>query len=333
MAHEIATDADGRHQFLYAKGTDEAWHRLGRPIDVSKPPETWLSECGADFFVEKRPLYTRAGEFDTIAADKYERSSLGDVLVRTDTGDALAHVSKRYVPTQNATMLEFFREYIIAGYCELNTMGVLRKGAIFFALAKFNSQIVLPGDDVIDNYLLLTADHRPGHANIVMPTDIRVVCSNTWHAATAAGEKRAIARHQHRSVFTEQKQQEVKFNLGITTAQVELRRIQYEAMASTPVRETQVHNFVADLVGLEDQPRHDQNRAYVKVRDLFDGDGMGSDLQSSRGTVWGLFNAVTEFVDHHRGRESTRVEQSLVGAGADIKEDASLDACSLADVA
>jgi hypothetical protein len=45
-------------------------------------------------------------------------------------------------------------------------------------------------------------------------------------------------------------------------------------------------------------------RNVAKVIELFKGQGMGADLASRKDTVWGLVNATTEFLDHHRTARS-----------------------------
>jgi hypothetical protein len=57
--------------------------------------------------------------------------------------------------------------------------------------------------------------------------------------------------------------------------------------------------------------------------ELYSGQGRGSELKSANGTVWGLVNAVTEFVDHHRGRTSdVRIDRAWFGDGVATKEKA-----------
>ena len=68
-------------------------------------------------------------------------------------------------------------------------------------------------------------------------------------------------------------------------------------------------------------------RALRKVQELYEGRGRGSQLESARGTAWGLLNAVTEYVDHERRARSTeyRLDSAWFGQGAQIKQRA-LDA-------
>jgi hypothetical protein len=57
-------------------------------------------------------------------------------------------------------------------------------------------------------------------------------------------------------------------------------------------------------------------RIVSQVVPLFEG-GVGAEL--TRGTVWGAYNAVTEFVTHKRGRtEDARVDSQWFGDGAKL---------------
>ena len=64
----------------------------------------------------------------------------------------------------------------------------------------------------------------------------------------------------------------------------------------------------------------EQSRAYRRVLELFNGRGIGSDIPGVMGTRWGMLNAVTELVDHERGRsDNTRMESAWFGTGANLK--------------
>ncbi|WP_410175379.1 DUF932 domain-containing protein, partial [Plesiomonas shigelloides] len=57
------------------------------------------------------------------------------------------------------------------------------------------------------------------------------------------------------------------------------------------------------------------------------------DLASSQNTAWGLVNAVTEFVDHHRRarNQDNRLDSAWFGLGAQMKTRAMQHALALLD--
>ncbi|MBK6883034.1 MAG: DUF932 domain-containing protein [Flavobacteriales bacterium] len=53
----------------------------------------------------------------------------------------------------------------------------------------------------------------------------------------------------------------------------------------------------------------------TKLRDT----GKGMDLVGSRNTFWRVLNAITEFVDHHKEIDGSRLSYALLGEGMDLK--------------
>jgi hypothetical protein len=47
--------------------------------------------------------------------------------------------------------------------------------------------------------------------------------------------------------------------------------------------------------------------------------GRGMDLNGSKGTFWGVLNAIIEFVDWHQETNGSRMAHALLGAGMDLK--------------
>jgi hypothetical protein len=65
---------------------------------------------------------------------------------------------------------------------------------------------------------------------------------------------------------------------------------------------------------------------------LFKGNGMGSQMPSAEGTVWGLVNAVTQWSDHDRRTRNTgnRLNSAWFGGAANVKQTAWEEALKLA---
>lgn len=59
-----------------------------------------------------------------------------------------------------------------------------------------------------------------------------------------------------------------------------------------------------------------------KVFELFNGAGIGSQMDSAKGTLWGALNAVTEFADHKRRAHTAenRFDSAYWGPWADVKD-------------
>jgi hypothetical protein len=58
--------------------------------------------------------------------------------------------------------------------------------------------------------------------------------------------------------------------------------------------------------------------ARKKISELRE-NGKGMELAGSRGTFWGVLNAVLEYVDHHRKIEGPRISYVLLGGGMELK--------------
>jgi hypothetical protein len=73
------------------------------------------------------------------------------------------------------------------------------------------------------------------------------------------------------------------------------------------------------------KPEHaglSNERALNKVLSMYEGHGRGAELESAKGTAWGLLNSVTEYVDHERRARSNeyRMDAAWFGQDAVIKQ-------------
>jgi hypothetical protein len=86
--------------------------------------------------------------------------------------------------------------------------------------------------------------------------------------------------------------------------------------------DTQADEFVTALL----EPYHTSRielkdtKAYRRVLQLFRGAAIGANIPGVAGTRWAMLNAVTQLVDHERGRSNnTRLESAWFGTGAALK--------------
>ena len=67
-----------------------------------------------------------------------------------------------------------------------------------------------------------------------------------------------------------------------------------------------------------------ENKRAQKCLELFCGAGMGAELSSRKQTVWGAYNAITEYCDHHANTVSqeSRLMSNTMGSGLRLKSKA-----------
>lgn len=296
------------------------WHGLGSALSPKQPLEIWQREAGMDWQIQESPVHFKAdaiGHLGSIHSFPEQK-----VLYRSDTKAALSVVSNRYQVVQPREVLEFYRDLTeVSGY-ELETAGVLKGGKKFWALARTGQSAELKGNDLVNGYLLLATSCDGTLATTATPTTVRVVCNNTL-TISLNGATHAI-KVPHSTRFDPQA---VKKQLGIAVSQWDEFMFRMRALAERKVQWPEAMSFfisvMCDTQVCDPIPDVLRNkRALEKVQNLYEGKGRGSELESARGTAWGLLNAVTEYVDHERRARSSeyRVDSAWFGQGAQIKQ-------------
>ncbi len=320
MAHLVETMA-------YAGATP--WHGLGNQLTQKQPIEVWQREAGMDWQIQESPVHFKSGTAGHLGA--IHSFPEQKVLYRSDTKAPLSVVSQRYHTVQPREVLEFYRDLTeVSGY-ELETAGVLKGGRKFWALARTGETTALRGNDQVNGYVLLATSCDGTLATTATPTTVRVVCNNTL-SISLNGASHAI-KVSHSTRFDPRA---VKKQLGIAVSQWDEFMYQMRALAERKVQTKEALGFFMDVLcgtGAHDPIPNvlPNKRAMEKVQNLYEGKGRGADLDSARGTAWGLLNAVTEYVDHERRARSVdyRLDTAWFGHGAAIKQHALTSALQL----
>ncbi|WP_186016352.1 DUF932 domain-containing protein [Burkholderia gladioli] len=298
----------------------EPWHGLGNRLAPHQPIEVWADRAGMDWTIESSEVRFVAGAntIGTIHAFPDQK-----VLYRSDNKMPLSVVSARYQVVQPRQILEFYRDLTEIGGFELETAGVLKEGRKLWALAKTGQSGLLKGKDKITGYLLLATACDGTLATTAQFTSVRVVCNNTL--AIALGDSTGVVKVQHRSQFDAQA---VKRQLGIAVSSWDAFMVRARALAERKITDTTAEAFLRRVltyatVNVPDRETVSVNERAIKaVGQLYAGRGKGADLPSASGTAWGLLNAVTEYVDHHRRARTGdhRLDAAWFGAGATLKQ-------------
>ena len=285
MAHEIAV-VNGKASIAYVG--EKPWHGLGNELSPNASIETWKKEAGMDWEIKDSPISFNDGQ-----GSKFYTGSRA--LFRGDTREQLSIVSDEYRIVQPGEVLDFFQDLVAVQDMKLATAGVLYGGRRFWALADTGRATDVLGNDRVKGMLLLTTSCDGTMATNAMFTTVRVVCNNTLSLAMGTDGKSA-ARVTHRSVFDPTK---VKADLGLLDTAWESFKASINAMSKFKMTDNDSRDFVKKL--LIDPSREIDKQSYTVDRNVNAilnriKDGMGT--SKNYGTLWGVLNGVTEFVDH-----------------------------------
>jgi phage/plasmid-like protein (TIGR03299 family) len=313
---------------------DTPWHGTGnhvlklmRTVKPEQYVDVALDAAQMRFKVGSMPMYladgTQIGGFKASVrfdADGRVEAQLGVV------GEAYCHV-------QNEEAVALLRVMAKQFGCVPATAGVLGKGERCWMLMRLADAklTVVPGDDV-NGYFLLEWGHDGNMSVRCMATGVRVVCQNTLTLATAGRKAWISIRHtasagarlDEAAKLIERMMTALKAT-GETFADMARKAItadQIVAYIDKVIPNTSASVAVAPII---------MARRETVARLVHAGRGaqMANQLvNTSHGgaSVWAVYNALTEYVDHVRPAEAAspegrlKAQQSAIfGGNADLK--------------
>lgn len=318
MAHNININ-NGKASMFYAG--EKPWHGLGTPVDKAVTSAEAIKLAGLDYGVVKQPIFIQGPKGNIQVKDTF-------ATVRSDTNVPLGIVGNRYTILQNREAFNFTDALVGIKEAMYHTAGALGDGEIVWILAKLNGVIEVVKNDITEKYLLLMNRHDGTGSLIIKWTGIRVVCKNTLDMALSKidGEISTSLRH---TVSMGLKVEEVRKALGIISAKEKIFTEAAKRLATVQLTQEAWEGY---LKNLKLAPQGDEEgrgkTILVKILDqmneLFE-KSHGNDLPGVKGTLWGGFNAVAEYVDYHRrssGTDENRAKSILLGSGAQLKQKA-----------
>ena len=307
MAHEIET--------MFFKG-ETPWHGLGVQVNHALTSDEAIKQAGLDWGVRKVSLMTADGS--NLPVDHVG-------IQRVTDNSILGVVGPRFEPLQNSEAFKFFDPFIDANLATYETAGSLREGKRIWILAAINNTpIEVKDGDIVKKYVLLSNSHDGSMAVRVGFTPIRVVCANTLKLShDNAASKLLRIRHSKSVKDNLIKIQEI---MNIANASFEATAEQYRRMANTNINSQDLEEYVKVVFGSRDSKQFDNLKS--KVVNLFE-NGKGAEFH--RGTVWGAYNAVTEYLGYEAGRsQDNRLNSLWFGPNDNINTTAFVEAIKLA---
>ena len=355
----------------YRKRTeaDVPWHGIGFPILNDASPEEMLAAAGLNWTVSKRPLIApptpetilsrELGCWPSTVYEGAEFLEATDIfaLVRDSDNKVLGPAGKNYIPTQNSQAFHFFKRFVDAGHMSMDTAGSLQGGRQVWVLASINASFELAGGDRVEGYLLLSSPHIWGRSLVIKFVPIRVVCQNTFTMAMNQTWQGKSFRMPHIRAFDGEAEMDAMKTLDIAVDMFKEFEETAKLLSGARVSADVHIKYVADLFQPElivdaygknfyKLPSSEQARALIdsnitvttnqlnrvafNVHNAINAQP-GAGLESSRGTMWGAFNAVTYYTDHITGRDRDKALYSAwFGPSSTIKTRALAKAVQLA---
>lgn len=306
MSHNLEK-RNGRYSIAYTGETP--WHKHGQKLAEAFDAKTALEQAGLDFEVAKVPITT--ADDSVIIPDRY-------ALRRTDTKDVLGVVTDFYKPLQNREAFGFFDAVFGKDKARFEVAGVLGKGEKVWLLAKLPGDFRVGKEDTIGKWLLLSNGHNTNEPVRAKFTPIRVVCQNTLTAALSSTESEIRVQH----IGDVAGKLEIAGHL-LSAAGAYFNDVQevFTGFSRRSMTDRVFQNYVTRVITGEitklDELTAPARKTFDRIAELHE-TGRGHDLKNVRGTLWGAYNAVTEYVDHDKAADG--ISYMAFGRGSEIKQ-------------
>lgn len=282
------------------------WH--GEGMVLEDYPTDWddaRRKAGLDWEPTTVPLYREAVILEDSGVSSTFLPVPSHVLVtRNDTGAALGVVTDTFELITHETMGEILDALLGQGL-RFETAGSLKGGAHVWALVYLDEPFMIAGDNSPSYpYVALLNCHNGDGACKALPTTVRVVCWNTYSAASMLGDR---SGHQ----FTFRHTSGVKDRIEEAKATMRGVREDFHAweelateLYGIPVDDVQFNHFLSEFLAMppvgscSDRVVENVDKARTIFRSLY----LDSpSTEGHRGTGLGLVDAAVEYLDHVRG--------------------------------
>ena len=320
---------------------ERPWHGLGNVIENAPSIEDARVLSGLTWGTALSPMLVQQGNNVVDVPDHF-------AVVRQDNNTVLGVVGNRYEIFSNDDMWSYVDTLQREGQVELETAGSLRLGRTTWCLCKKGSFEALAGDP-IQQYILVGNSFDGSSPLHFLSTDVRVVCWNTFNAALKGAKYMFNVRHTKN---IQEQVKEVQKALALNNKYQESVKELVAGLVQKAVTATEIDNIIQNVIfpaaksadkviqtvgagdnviSLEEvKSRRDtirKNRIEA-VTELIE-TGAGTDIPGVKGTLWGVYNAITEWADHtktvkigNRDEKEARFENAFYGSGAAFKTDA-----------
>lgn len=288
------------------------WNTVGTKVEGLMTAKEALTKGGLDWTVELQPAKVTYNGKTVVVPGKY-------VPVRTTDGRPLGVVGASYKPVQNIDALNFMDDIIGRGEAVYETVGTLGKGQLIWMLAKIPASY--NSVDPIERYMLMSTSHNGISPIMVAALDFRIWCANQIQAAIRKAKNKFRIRH---TTNVELKMADARRAFDGSVKYFNEMDVIFGRMKEVKFTQSQLITLVTKVFGAEvGEGETRSNRQVNRLESIQEEivnlslNGLGTHLPGVKGTAWGAYNAVTEYLDHHtkiKGGKGASAEEKLLGS-------------------
>lgn len=282
---------------------NDPWTEVATTLDNPKSVEEALEQCGLNWSVSKRKLFTQGEEnFPGVVMNGASLTTPTifelpnyHAIMRDDTDYPLGVVSTNYQPFQNVEGFAYLDQML--GEVEIVTAGCFDGGKTVWVLAKVPDHILVGGNPT-EQYILFRNGHDGKTSAGYCMTPIVVVCKNTLSLAWSGTKNKFRVNHIGDMSERIEAAQSV---LGITSEYYDKYKKFGDQLALTKISDKKLLEVFMQLLypsGIKDTDRakNSAESARLGLEQILSGPTLGNSV----GTKWGAINAIGEYLDWYR---------------------------------
>lgn len=283
--------------------------RQAKNVVGVKTAEEAIEKAGLDWTVSKRPVMFQAKDGPAFLDGKF-------AIVRDDNDAGLGVVGRVYETFQNKTGLNFMNGFVQDGLASYHSAYSLKGGRNIVLTLKLPKEVYVAGKDALAVYLQLSTAHDGSSPIDISVFVERLICSNGLTGFVS--DQSFSIRHTSR---TSEKIAIAKSSLNFATNSIGRILEEAEAMVRTKLNSQIVDSFL-NGIGLgktnDDSTRKTNIRQDILRLQNF---GYGHNEPAIKNSVWTMYNAVTQYVDHNNNNRSddSKLYSAWFGHGANMK--------------
>lgn len=262
--------------------------------------------------VEPRPMFYPNAQGELVRSNKV-------AIVRSDTDTLLGEVSPEYEIVQNRDLLRIIEPMIEEGVLEIKNMGYLSGGAKVFAQAEIAKEYMVIGEEY-KAFITLLNGHIGNQSVAIGPSNIRVICNNTYTMAYSSIE----GKFRHSEGVNGRILETTEVIKFIDSSMAAYNK-KAETIATSPCSMGQFHKFVEGIYG---KPVKELKDSVISSLNQQFYEGVGTEGK----TFYDAFNAITYMNSHGSKALKSNFKYVNFGKGNDINRRAMKVALEMASV-